>query len=69
MAAADMLNAPSISVVVPVYNSAATLGELVSRLEQVLSGVTPGFELVLVNDGSADGSWAALLPTRPKAIG
>jgi len=60
MAAADILNAPSISVVVPVYNSAATLGELVSRLEQVLSGVTPRFELLLVNDGSADGSWAAL---------
>ena len=54
------MKAPSISVVVPVYNSAATLGELVSRLEQVLSTVTHRFELVLVNDGSADGSWLTL---------
>ena len=60
MAAVDILKAPGISVVVPVYNSAATLGELVSRLEQVLAGVAPRFELLLVNDGSADGSWAAL---------
>jgi len=54
------LTAPSLSVVVPVYNSAATLEELVSRLEQVLYRLGGHFELVLVNDGSTDGSWAAL---------
>ena len=47
-------------MVVPVYNSAATLGKLVSRLEQVLGSVSDRFELLLVNDGSDDGSWAAL---------
>jgi glycosyltransferase involved in cell wall biosynthesis len=60
MAATNILKVPSISVVVPVYNSAATQGELVSRLEQVLPTVTHRFELVLVNDGSGDDSWAAL---------
>jgi undecaprenyl-phosphate 4-deoxy-4-formamido-L-arabinose transferase len=51
---------PSISVVVPVYNSASTLGVLVSRLEAVLAPVTGSFELILVNDGSLDGSWRVI---------
>lgn len=46
---------PAISVVVPVYNGAATLTELVSRVDEALAG--RAYELVLVNDGSADGSW------------
>jgi glycosyltransferase involved in cell wall biosynthesis len=47
--------APALSVVVPVYNGAATLSELVGRVEEALAG--RAFELVLVNDGSADDSW------------
>jgi len=43
-----------ISVVIPVYNSEATLGPLAERLHQSLAG--HAFELVLVNDGSADRS-------------
>jgi len=60
MAASDISGAPAISVVVPVYNSAPMLQELVSRLERVLSAVSSGFELLLVNDGSADSSWTVL---------
>jgi len=46
---------PSVSVVVPVYNSRETLAELVARIDRVLSprGV---YELILVDDGSSDGS-------------
>ena len=51
---------PGISVVVPVYNGAATLAELVARLEAVLRPVAIRFELLLVNDGSSDGSWDVL---------
>ncbi len=46
-----------LSVVVPVYNSEATLIELVSRIEMVLRRLSPRFEVVLVNDGSRDRSW------------
>jgi undecaprenyl-phosphate 4-deoxy-4-formamido-L-arabinose transferase len=46
-----------VSVVVPVYNSEATLRVLVERLERVL-GPAGAFEVVLVNDASRDGSWA-----------
>jgi hypothetical protein len=51
---------PGISAVVPVYNGEATLGALLSRLGPVLAGVAPSYEVVLVNDGSRDGSWAAI---------
>jgi undecaprenyl-phosphate 4-deoxy-4-formamido-L-arabinose transferase len=47
----------AVSVVVPVFNSAETLDELVRRLEGVLDPLVADYELVLVNDGSADASW------------
>jgi glycosyltransferase involved in cell wall biosynthesis len=46
-----------ISVVVPVYNSQDTLAELVERLGAVLPDLAHRFEIILVNDGSSDGSW------------
>jgi glycosyltransferase involved in cell wall biosynthesis len=49
-----------VSAVVPVYNSAAMLGELVGRLDAVLGGLAGEYEIVLVNDGSSDGSWRAI---------
>lgn len=50
---------PGISAVVPVYNSEQTLRPLVERLSEVLGQQfgADGFEIVLVNDGSRDGSW------------
>ncbi len=51
----------SLSVVVPVYNSEGSLRALVDRLEPVLRANAADFELILVNDGSADGSWGVVL--------
>lgn len=51
------LSSWSLSAVVPVYNSEASLPELVSRLKTTLSSVTHTFGVVLVNDGSSDHSW------------
>jgi glycosyltransferase involved in cell wall biosynthesis len=48
---------PSISVVVPVYNSASTLRELSLRLENILKLRASTFELILVDDASQDTSW------------
>jgi glycosyltransferase involved in cell wall biosynthesis len=50
----------SISVVVPVYNGAATLVELVQRIDRVLTPLVPSLEIILVNDGSHDRSWPAI---------
>lgn len=47
---------PSVSVVVPVYNSELTLAALIERLEAALAGLTSAFEIILVNDGSRDRS-------------
>lgn len=49
-----------LSVVVPVYNSAATLPQLVARLGTVLQATGLSHELILVNDGSRDDSWLVI---------
>jgi undecaprenyl-phosphate 4-deoxy-4-formamido-L-arabinose transferase len=48
---------PDLSVVVPVYNSEGSLRALAARLEPILREHAGEFELILVNDGSRDGSW------------
>ena len=55
-----MVRTPSISVVVPVYRSEATLSELVQRLSEVLSMIAQHYEIILVNDGSPDNSAAVI---------
>ncbi len=51
---------PTISVVIPVYNSELSLPQLVERLDAVLGARAAGFEIILVDDGSADGSWKVI---------
>jgi glycosyltransferase involved in cell wall biosynthesis len=50
----------TVTVVVPVFNSEGSLDELVTRLEAVLSLVTPKWDITLVNDGSRDQSWQVI---------
>lgn len=50
----------TVSVVVPVYNSAATLAVLVERLGAALQPLISTFEIVLVNDASRDHSWSVI---------
>lgn len=50
----------NISVVIPVYNSSTILTELVARLGPVLESAAGEYELILVNDGSRDGSWEVI---------
>ncbi len=51
----------TFSVVVPVYNEIGSLPELVRRVRQVMEGLGEPWELVLVDDGSSDGSSEAIL--------
>ena len=48
------------SVVIPVYNSQATLRELVTRIGKVMPQLSDKFEVILVNDGSRDQSWTEI---------
>ena len=51
---------PGLSAVVPAYNSQNSLGELVARLQPVLAAHADAYELIVVNDGSRDGTWSVL---------
>jgi polyisoprenyl-phosphate glycosyltransferase len=51
-----LANAPAVSVVVPCLNEAEILPELRSRLDTALSGIEGGYEVLVVDDGSTDGS-------------
>jgi glycosyltransferase involved in cell wall biosynthesis len=52
--------AAGVSVVVPAFRSAALLPALVDRVAAVLDGAATPYELVLVDDGSEDGTWDAI---------
>ena len=56
--ATEKTAAPRYSIVIPVYNSALILPELVARLDEHLSELD--LEVVFVNDGSVDESWTVL---------
>lgn len=48
-----------LSIVIPVYNEAAVLGATLEAVVQRCGGIAPqGFEIVLADDGSTDGSTA-----------
>ena len=49
--------APTLSILIPVYCSQATLKPLVSRLLAVLDPLHTDYEIILINDGSPDRSW------------
>ncbi len=51
---------PYLSIVIPVYNEADNLENLYSRLTTVLDQCGKTYEIILVNDGSRDGTEAIL---------
>lgn len=52
--------APALSVVVPLLDEAATVPTLVARLAATLDGLGVEAEVILVDDGSCDGTLAAI---------
>ncbi len=52
---------PEYSVIVPVYNSEQTLGELYDRTAAVFASGGYSFEMVFVDDFSQDKSWEVLV--------
>lgn len=55
-----MNNKPDISLVVPVYNSAGILKELFSLIDAVFTELGKSYQLILIDDGSKDSSWAVI---------
>jgi glycosyltransferase involved in cell wall biosynthesis len=51
---------PELTVVIPVYNEAASLDALYREFTETLTAWGRPYELILVDDGSTDESWARL---------
>ncbi len=49
-----------LSIVVPLFNEEESIRPLCERLISVLSHLNKSFEIILINDGSTDGSYEAL---------
>ena len=49
-----------ISIVVPVFNEVDLIEELLSRIKKVCKGLRKTYEIVIIDDGSTDGSYEKL---------
>jgi glycosyltransferase involved in cell wall biosynthesis len=56
MAAAVGSKPPGLSVFFPAFNDSGTIASMVIQAVQAASALTPDFEVIIVNDGSADGT-------------
>jgi undecaprenyl-phosphate 4-deoxy-4-formamido-L-arabinose transferase len=52
--------APSLSIIIPLYNEAASVAELYRRAVEGLEPTGRAFELIFVDDGSTDATFAEL---------
>ena len=51
---------PYLSVIIPLYNEEENVGALIGRLFPVLDSLLCTYEVIIVDDGSTDGSFKAL---------
>lgn len=56
----SIYDTPDLSIVVPCYHSGEWIGELVDEICFVLETTSLSYEIVLVDDGSLDGTWDAI---------
>ena len=55
-----MMQTNMLSIVIPVYNEAESLGALHQELSEVAKAEGCAMEIIFVDDGSTDGSWAVI---------
>lgn len=54
------MSTPQISIVVPLFNEAESLPELMQRIHSTIDAQGWSYEVYFVDDGSTDGSWQIL---------
>ena len=52
---------PELSVVAPMYNEEGNIAAFVVAVEKVVTAIGVPFEIILVDDGSSDGTWAQIV--------
>ena len=57
---------PEISIVIPVYNEEESLPQLFKELYPVMENLQRSFEIIFINDGSRDKSFAMLYDFQQK---
>ena len=60
MTSGDQLLSPELSIVIPLYNEAESIEPLYAELSAVLEGLGRPYEVIVVDDGSQDGSFERL---------
>jgi glycosyltransferase involved in cell wall biosynthesis len=58
-AAGDTPPVPSVSIVIPVYNESSRIGRALAAIVAYFDGLADPFEVIVVDDGSTDGTVAA----------
>jgi len=51
---------PTVSFIIPAMNEEATLQELYEGIEANVALITRGWEVIFIDDGSTDGTWAEM---------
>jgi len=51
---------PHVSVVIPLYNETRAVAELCRRLREVLQQAAADYDVILIDDGSRDDTWARI---------
>ena len=59
-------SSPELSIIVPMFNEAPVLDRLFERLGKVLERLGLSYEIVVIDDGSTDGTLAGLLAHRAR---
>jgi polyisoprenyl-phosphate glycosyltransferase len=62
------MSALSVSVVVPAYNEAEAIGPVIGKLAEALVERVPQFEIIVVDDGSVDGTAEAVKHARARVV-
>lgn len=57
---ATLAERPAFSIVAPVFNEVETLPHFYEQITAVMAGVGEPYEIILINDGSQDGTYAVM---------
>lgn len=60
------ISGPELSIVIPLFNEAPMLSELLARLENTLASMSNRSEVILVDDGSSDSTWLEITGYAPR---